>query len=340
METMRPEIVVVETLGSHGRVQARDRVALTAEKPHVTIGRSAEADVILDDPYVAALHASVEVTPDGTVMVSDLGSENGVGIAGRRHKGARQLPVPGGLLQIGRTRLRVRSTSEALLPERPDHAGIATDQGPPSWAAAAGALACAMYVAYAAWLEAPRDIAGTIVIAFIPALLAAGAWIALWALLSRVMQGEWRWLWHGAILFGVVAVYVLSESLLEIAWFVYALPRWESRDALMAAAAFSVALYWHLTHASSLSRRRAAFIAILLPASVTCAALWIQARVQDRDVNHIGVTETVYPPALRVREGGDVRDFFERAALLKAAADSKRSKIPADDVSDSSIWSD
>jgi hypothetical protein len=340
METVKSEIVVVETLGSHGRVQVRDRVALTAEKRHVTIGRSAEADVILDDAYAAALHASVEVAPDGTILVSDLGSENGVGIAGRRHKGAQQLPVPGGLLQIGRTRLRVRSTSEALSPEKPDRAAIARDRGSPSWAAAAGALACAVYVAYAAWLEAPRDVAGTIVVAFIPALIAAGAWIAFWALLSRVMQGEWRWLWHGAILFSVVAVYVLSESVLEIAWFVYTLPRWESRDMLMAAVAFTVALYWHLTHASSVSRRRAAFIAVLLPASVTCATLWIQARIQDRDVNHIGVTETVYPPALRVRKGGDVRDFFERAALLKPTADSKRSKIPADDVSDSGIWSD
>jgi hypothetical protein len=340
METVKPELIVVETLGSHERVQARDRIALTAEKRHVTIGRSAEADVILDDAYAAALHASVEAAPDGTILVSDLGSENGVGIAGRRHKGAQQLPVPGGLLQIGRTRLRVRSTTETLPPEKPDRAGIVLDLGSPSWAAAAGALACAVYVAYAAWLEAPRDVAGTIVVAFIPALLAAGAWIALWALLSRVMQGEWRWLWHGAILFSVVAVYVLSESLLDIAWFVYALPRWESRGTLIAAVAFAVALYWHLTHASSVSRRRAAFIAILLPASVTCAALWIQVRIQDRDVNHIGVKETVYPPALRVRKGGDVRDFFERAALLKVSADSKRSKILADDVSDYGIWSD
>lgn len=340
METVKPEIVVVETLDSHGRVQARDRIALTAEKHHVTIGRSAEADVILDDAYAAALHASLQVAPDGTLLASDLGSENGIGVAGRRHKGAQQLPVPGGLLQIGRTRLRVRTISDALPPEKPDHAAIAPDQDSPKWAALAGALACAVYVAYSAWLEAPRDLAGTIAVAFVPVLIGAGVWIAIWALLSRVMQGEWQWLWHSAILFSVVAVYVASESLLEIAWFAYSLPGWESRDILLAAVAFAVALYWHLTHASKLTRRRAAFIAIVLPASITCAGLWIQARIQDRDVNYIGVKEDVYPPALRMRKGGGVLDFFERAALLKAAADSKRNKISADDVSDFGIWSD
>jgi hypothetical protein len=340
MEAVKPEVVVVETLGSHGRVQARDRIVLTGEKRHVTIGRGAEADVIVDDAYAAALHAAIEVAPDGTILASDLGSENGIGVAGRRHKDARQLPVPGGLLQIGRTHLRVRSTREALAPERPDHAAIAPEQGSPSWAAGGGALACAAYVAYSAWLEAPRDLATTIVVAFIPALIGAGGWIALWALLARVMLGEWRWLWHAAILFSVVAVYVLTEGLLDVAWFAYALPHWESRDVLMAAVAFAVALYWHLTHASGISRRRAALIAALLPATVAFATIWTQVRVQERDVNHIGVREKVYPPALRAREGGEARSFFERAAQLKAAADLKRSRIPADDVSDSGIWSD
>src|SRR6202008_3193507 len=63
MEAVSPDIVVIETLGSHGRLHARDRVALTPEKQQVTIGRSALADVVLDDQYAAPLHASIEVAP-------------------------------------------------------------------------------------------------------------------------------------------------------------------------------------------------------------------------------------------------------------------------------------
>ena len=337
METVTPDFIIVETLGGHDRVRARERVALTTEKRSITIGRGAQADVILDDPYVAALHASIEVGANGAILATDLGTLNGIVVAGRRHKGAQALAVTDGLLQVGRTRLHLRAATETVPAERQDHAAVAPDMGSPSWATVAGCLVCAAYVAYAAWLDAPRDVAATIVVLFIPALFISGGWIALWALLSRVTQGEWRWLWHGAILFSVVAVYVLSINFLDIGWFVYSLPRWESRDFLLGAIAFGVGLYWHLTHASSVSRRRAAFIAILLPAIATGAALWIQTRIQDRDVNYIGLNEKVYPPALRLRQAGQVQAFFERAATLQAAADTLRSKISVDDVSDSGI---
>lgn len=335
MEPVTPDFVIVETLGSHGRVQARDRVPLTAEKRHVTIGRSPRADVILDDAYAAAFHAVIEVAPDGALLASDLGSVNGIGIAGRRHKGARQLPLPNGLLQVGRTRLRVRYSNEALPLEKPDHAAIAPARGSPSWVAATGGVVCAAYIAYSAWLEAPRDVATTIVVAFIPALLVAGAWLSLWALISRVTQGEWRLVWHTAILFSVVAAYVLTVNLLDIVWYVFSWAPSETRDVFIGTIAFAVALHWHLTHASGLSRGRSVMIAILLPAIVTGAGLWIQSRNQERNVNYIGINEQFYPPALRVREAASVQDYFERAARLQAQADSRQRAIAEDDVSDS-----
>jgi hypothetical protein len=335
MESVTPEFILVETLGSHGRVQAHDRVPLTEHKRQVTIGRSPHADVILDDAYAAALHVSVEVAPEGGILATDLGSVNGIGVAGRRIKGARQLPVPNGLLQIGRTRLRVRPSNEALSPERPDHAAIAPVRGSPSWAAGGGGIVCATYVAYSAWLDAPRDVATTIVVAFIPALLVAGAWISLWALLSRVTQGEWRLVWHSAILFSVVAAYVLSVNALDVAWFAFSLPRWELRDVIIGALAFAVAMHWHLTHASSLSRTRSILIAILLPAIVASAGLWVQSRTQERDVNYIGISESIYPPALRLRTAGSAPHYFEQAALLQARADTRRKAISDEDVDDS-----
>lgn len=337
MESVTSEFVIVETLGSHGRVQTRDRVPLTAEKRHVTIGRSPRADVMLDDAYAAALHAAIEVAPDGAILASDLGSVNGIGVAGRRQKGARQLPIPNGLLQVGRTRLRVRYSNEALPLEKPDHAAIAPVRGTPSWVAGAGGVVCAAYIAYSAWLDAPRDVATTIVVAFIPALLLAGAWLSLWALISRVTQGEWRLVWHTAILFSVVAAYVLMVNLLDVAWYVLSWPPSETRDVVIGAIAFAVALHWHLTHASGLSRGRSVLIAILVPAIVTGAGLWIQSRNQERNVNYIGINEQLYPPALRLRAAVSVQDYFERAARLQAHADSRRKAIADDDVSDSGI---
>ncbi|MCC5477514.1 FHA domain-containing protein [Streptomyces barringtoniae] len=73
----------------------------------ITVGRSADADVPLDDPDVSRLHCAVTVGADGRVSVADLGSTNGTALDGVR-VGERPVQVPaGGLLRIGESALRV-----------------------------------------------------------------------------------------------------------------------------------------------------------------------------------------------------------------------------------------
>ncbi|WP_049580625.1 FHA domain-containing protein, partial [Streptomyces sp. SBT349] len=71
------------------------------------VGRSAEADVPLDDPDVSRAHCAIELAPDGSVTVTDLGSTNGTLLDGAP---VRRGPLPvrsGGLLRIGESVLRV-----------------------------------------------------------------------------------------------------------------------------------------------------------------------------------------------------------------------------------------
>ncbi|MEV6834125.1 FHA domain-containing protein [Streptomyces sp. NPDC051133] len=73
----------------------------------ITVGRSAEADVPLDDPDVSRLHCAVTVGADGRVAVADLGSTNGTALDGTR-LGEHPVRFPaGGLLRIGESALRV-----------------------------------------------------------------------------------------------------------------------------------------------------------------------------------------------------------------------------------------
>ncbi|CAL9478238.1 hypothetical protein SUDANB15_02964 [Streptomyces sp. enrichment culture] len=73
----------------------------------IRIGRSADADVPLDDPDVSRLHCAVTVGPDGRVSVADLGSTNGTTLDGRR-VGSRPVRfAPGALLRIGESALRL-----------------------------------------------------------------------------------------------------------------------------------------------------------------------------------------------------------------------------------------
>ncbi|WP_190140727.1 FHA domain-containing protein, partial [Streptomyces longispororuber] len=77
----------------------------------IRVGRSAQADVPLDDPDVSRLHCAVTLSPDGRVTVKDLGSTNGTAVDGRVLS---DHPVPltsGSLLRIGESVLRLTTGS-------------------------------------------------------------------------------------------------------------------------------------------------------------------------------------------------------------------------------------
>jgi hypothetical protein len=81
----------------------------------ISIGRSADADVPLDDPDVSRLHCAVTVADDGRVTVTDLGSTNGTTVDGTS-VGSRPVRLPtGALLRLGESRspplLTARATS-------------------------------------------------------------------------------------------------------------------------------------------------------------------------------------------------------------------------------------
>ncbi|MEV0784785.1 FHA domain-containing protein [Streptomyces sp. NPDC050423] len=90
----------------------------------IRIGRSAEADVPLDDPDVSRLHCAVTVSDDGRVAVADLGSTNGTSLDGTE---VRDRPVrlkPGALLRLGESTLRLTSGARTpTLSTAPDGEG-------------------------------------------------------------------------------------------------------------------------------------------------------------------------------------------------------------------------
>ncbi|MFD3523833.1 FHA domain-containing protein [Streptomyces sp. NPDC058653] len=95
----------------------------------VRIGRSAEADVPLDDPDVSRLHCAVTVADDGHVSVADLHSTNGTTLEGVR-VGSSAVPLPAGaLLRLGESALRLtsggRTPTLAATPDGEGHLRVA-----------------------------------------------------------------------------------------------------------------------------------------------------------------------------------------------------------------------
>ncbi|WP_030376084.1 FHA domain-containing protein, partial [Streptomyces rimosus] len=90
----------------------------------IRVGRSAQADVPLDDPDVSRLHCAVTVEPDGSVLVADLRSTNGTAVGGAE---VDEHPVPlppGALLRIGESALRLTPA-----PAEPDPALVCAPDG-------------------------------------------------------------------------------------------------------------------------------------------------------------------------------------------------------------------
>ena len=323
--------VVVEILDSHGRVRSRERLMLDAANPRFTVGRGVAADVILDDAHVAALHAAVDITAEGRVLLTDLGSTNGMIVGNRRTRGMCELLLEDGGFGVGRTRLRVRTEAEVIAPEMPEdgEAGRAARNAP--WLALAGALVCLLFVVYTSWVGAPLDVASVIATALISSVVLAGAWIAAWGFLTRVMQGEWRWMRHAAIFFSAFAAIIVIDSLLDILWFALALPSWPLREVILLVAAAAYALHRHLRGAAHISARRAALIALLLPLLIGGSSYLVVARNQSRDVNRIEIEAQLFPPSWRLRAGGTLGEYFVDASRLKEETDRKRRTMPGED---------
>ncbi|MEU6867791.1 FtsK/SpoIIIE domain-containing protein [Streptomyces sp. NPDC046876] len=140
-----PPLVDGAVLGLHGPVpdvapEGADGVAAAGAQLHVVagpdaggvhllhpgairIGRSADADIPLDDPDVSRLHCAVTVREDGRVAVADLESTNGTTVDGTE-VGTRPVALaPGALLRVGETTLRLAGGCADRLPAVPDHEG-------------------------------------------------------------------------------------------------------------------------------------------------------------------------------------------------------------------------
>lgn len=80
----------------------------------MTVGRSPQCEITLDDPLASRRHARLTVTADG-VVVEDLGSANGLVVDGRLVKGERML-LGGEKLRVGQTEMMLQAGGASDVP--------------------------------------------------------------------------------------------------------------------------------------------------------------------------------------------------------------------------------
>ena len=315
--------LILEVLppGRHAEVRERHRLG---DAP-LTIGRALDNVLVLDDLHADAHHARVEPQPDGTWVLVDLGSVNGLGV-GRDERVTRVGLRPGAAVTVGRTMLRVQDAGAPLPPAlRLPRAGTAgRSLAHASLPVRLGVLAIApLVVASDGWLEATARGAGTEIFGTV---LAFGVlvllWAGVWALAARVVLGRFHFVAHAAIGAAAVAVLtVLGELHGLLAFLAPAMPGASQLTTATALAAVAVVVPLHLqvaTHLGTAARWRVGAIA----AGIVLALLLVSHAVATDEFSPMAefdATIRTVSPALVPQEGLD--GFRATRADLKADVD-------------------
>lgn len=311
----RPQVrlAVVEVLDRDGHA----RQVVPVSRWPVTIGRAIECDVVLDDPFVAAHHATLEDT-DGTIALHVGDTVNGARISHRQLKAAERAALSAGdVVHIGATRLRVRRAIDPVAPERE------LTREPPQSRIPLVALVIALSV----WGAAERWIAtdpGGRIIDYLPVVigpvLALAVWCGVWALGSRLFQHHFDYARHARIASSYWLLSAITATALPIVAYAFG---WAFPSRIAGIASAGVLWAMLLAHLTAVlpARRRGMTIA-MAALFVAGVALFLTRnyQVNDRFFGELYVS-TLAPPVLRVASPVAPARFIDEARGLKAVLD-------------------
>ena len=298
--------VVIEVIQPDG---ARARHRLNGVP--LTLGRALANDIIVDDPYVDATHVRLTPDSDGTVIVEDLESVNGI-VANEDRLAGRVVARAGDTLRVGRTTIRFRDPNESVPPALVDQAAVA----PPAQAPAvvvvprsrrrlvtetsAGLLlllgAMTAY-AFNSWLgDSSRSSANDATSVALGVAIALSVWAGLWSIASRVIVHRFRFMGHLAVASAIV-LGSLAWSIIE-GWLQFFVP--DSAFATVSAfivmlGLLAVLVAAHLSLASTMSRRRQWRVGAIV-AGVVVAVSGLAALTKDDSFSDVPKFPAVVKP--------------------------------------------
>jgi pSer/pThr/pTyr-binding forkhead associated (FHA) protein len=304
-------LAIVEVLDRDGRARA----TVPVRRWPVTIGRAIDCDIVLDDPYVAARHATL-TDPDGGGLQLLVGETvNGVWLKKRRAAAGERIAVAAGdVIQVGGTRLRVRRAGDALPAERrwiPDAPGRART-------VLLLALVFSAWNAGALWLY---DDPGGRLTDYLPSLLGGPVvvafWAALWSVGSKLVRHRFDFWSHARIaLLGMIGI---AAAALLLPMFAFASGwAWPSRLGPIATAAIGwAAIGVHIGRV--LPGRPRVLAGVMAVLFVIGGGLFSIHHYESRDrVFPELYVATLGPPALRIAPTVSPARFVEEARALRA----------------------
>jgi hypothetical protein len=303
-------LAIVEVLGRRGEVIHRERL----NRLPVVVGRGFDADLILDDPHVAASHLRIEAAGEKDFRLVDLGTKNGFNILGKsapRTRRTEALVSAGATIRLGHTQLRIWHPSSPIPDEVPvkHRAGVLDVLGFIAWLIAGLGLSGLL-----SWVDASGP--GSDGMVGKMTLYAAGAvaaWSGFWWLVSRTSQGNDSFVLHGTIASRMLFLFVGGIALINTLAFAFDFyPAW---DFLLHDGFFWVILSHGIYSHLRLISRKPAWL--LLAQSAVVVAVFVvplEYTSQAADADKVGMLDlpwTLRPPWMRVADGVSPEEFFK-----------------------------
>ncbi|MET0312214.1 MAG: FHA domain-containing protein [Burkholderiaceae bacterium] len=308
---------MVEVTERGGRLVAQ----LPVTQWPATLGRSLAADLVVEDPHLAAEHLRIDRGENGTVQVHVLETVNGISLGRRRHAAGESFDWPvGEELLLGRLHFTMRLADAPLAPEQPL----------PSFPWRAAAITAGILVALLgyelsmAWIQSvePGAWGKSIVDVVATVALGVAGWAALWALLSKLFSGQayfWR---HVRIVGAGILLARVAYGLAHVLAFSFSLESLARFSAYIFIVGLAVIVYLHLR---VVAPRRKAGLGIAL---AVCLLVGIPAKLGSNWLQNKRFSEELYmasifPPSWRMAPAVPAKDFLAESASLKEKLDAR-----------------
>ena len=324
METL----ALIETLDRDGQ----PRQVMRVSQWPVRIGRAIDCDLVLDDPHVAALHATLDMREDGLHVVP-AATVNGVRL-GRASvaPGSTPLLPASGQVTLGATTLRVRLASEVLAPEQ-RLLDLHTYERRHAATLVALIVIASLWKGFDLWLSAvPGAPGSTLAWGYLSAPIGLIVWCAVWAIGSMLFQRRFAFWAHLHVALTWLLVAVVAEEVSKQLAFALSMPLLEKAGRLVFVGALAMMMWRHMGLLLP-ARRRAFAIAIGSAVVVGGGLLLVDRSVSQEPLVGDLYLGTISLPGVRIAKPVSIDAFVKSAAPLQQTL-SKWAK-PGDDDDDS-----
>lgn len=315
--------IFVEQLTPDGEVAHRTQV----NHLPIRIGRAYDNDIILDDPHTAAHHAQIEFNQLDELIISDLGSYNGITHANVRANTRENFFVVDGdkVYRLGHTRLRIRTADYQVAAEVTDLTNHRWEGLLPALTGLGLLLVTALLSTWLADLN--QGTLSKYLLELVSIFGFAIGWSGIWALFSRLFTGHARFGRHLFIASAGLAFLELWEHVSGLIAYAFS---WESLLTFSTHPIIficAVMLYFHFLTAGN---KRPGRLKIYLAMLAILSSVIIMTKEYQAS-NHLSdelYMSRIYPPAVRISRDHSLEEFMADMQELKEKVDGERKENP------------